>query len=253
MCLITFAWDTHPQYRLVLAANRDELHGRPTEEMHWWPDRPDVLAGRDLQAGGTWLAVSRQGRFATVTNYREHQQKPPGLESRGALVTDFVASDVPAAGFVAALDGDRYAGFSLLAGAGGELWYVSNRGDGPVRLEPGVYGLSNASLDNPWWKLVRAREGLRDLVTADNVNETALLRLLDDRTAAPAKTIEPGQLPFDIARAESAPFIVNDTYGTRCTTTLTWSDDEDVAVTEARFGAGGKRAGQSSFRFRVGQ
>ena len=218
--------------------------------MSWWSDRPDVLGGRDLQAGGTWLAVSRRGRFATVTNDREHQRPAPGLASRGSLVTDFVTRDAPAGDYLRAIEGDRYAGFNLLVGDGESLWYASNRGDGPDRLQPGVYGLSNAALDAPWWKLTRTRESLRGLVGDGAVSESSLLRLLADRETAPASEIEPGALPFEIARAESAPFIVNEDYGTRCTTTLMWTNGGDIDVTEVRFDADGQPAGRSVFRVR---
>ena len=223
MCLITFAWDAHPDYRLVLAANRDEMHSRPSQDMHWWPDRPDVLAGRDLLAGGTWLAVSKAGRFATVTNYREGGQKKAGLDSRGDLVTGYVIGSDSPESYVSGIDGERYAGFNLLAADQTGLWYVSNRGDGPIRLAPGVYGLSNASLDTPWAKLVRTRDALADFISEGGVDETQLMRLLSDRSVAPVAEIEQGDLSFELARAVTAPFIVTDQYGTRCTTVLTWN------------------------------
>lgn len=248
MCLVTFAWESHPQYRLVLAANRDEFHDRPAQAMHWWVDRPALLAGRDLQAGGTWLALHRDGRFATVTNYRDHQRKKAGLESRGKLVTDFAAGTESAATFASAIDGKRYAGFSLLAFDGDELWYVSNRGDGPAPLEAGIYGLSNASLDTPWSKVVRSRAALANLIDTDKVNETSLVRMLGDRTAAPVADVDAGELPFELARALTAPFIVTPDYGTRCTTVITWSHDGEIRVSEHRFEPDGKKSGESSFR-----
>ena len=249
MCLIAFAWDAHPDYRLVLAANRDELHARPSQDMHWWPDRPDILAGRDLLAGGTWLAMNKSGRFATVTNYREGHPKRAGQASRGDLVTGFVSgSDTPES-FVNGIDGERYAGFNLLTGDRTGLWYVSNRGDGPVALSPGVYGLSNASLDTPWAKLVRTRDTLADFMSDGNVDETQLMRMLADRSVAPVAEIEQGDLSFELARAVTAPFIVTADYGTRCTTVLMWSADGRVSVTERRFDASGRRSGESTFRF----
>ncbi len=243
----------HPDYRVILAANRDEFHQRPSREIHWWPDRPDVLAGRDLQAGGTWLAASRSGRFATVTNYRERQRKKAGLTSRGEIVTEFVAGKENAEAMVGSLDGGNYAGFSLLAGDADDLWYVSNRGDGPDRLEPGVYGLSNASLDTPWSKLVRSRKALRSMVDSDSANETNLFRLLADRTPAPISDVEEGDLPFEVARAITAPFIVSPDYGTRCTTVLTLSNDGVVTVVERRFDASGEKTGESRYSFDTAQ
>ena len=249
MCLVVFAWKMHPEYRLVLAANRDEFHKRPARELHWWPDYPDILAGRDLQAGGTWLAVSKPGRFATVTNYREQLSPRPGLRSRGEIITNFVSSAVPVGKFVASLESDDYAGFSLLAADRDELWYVSNRGDEAVPLAPGVYGLSNASLDTPWTKLVRTRNALRNLTESGEVDETTLLRIMADRTPAPSADVEAGNLPFVLAKALTAPHIVSAEYGTRCSTALTWSEQEKISVCERRFDVAGTASGDSRYSF----
>ena len=249
MCLVVFAWKMHPEYRLVLAANRDEFHKRPAQELHWWPDYPDILAGRDLQAGGTWLAVSKPGRFATVTNYREQLSPRPGLRSRGEIITNFVSSEAPVGKFVASLESDDYAGFSLLAADRDELWYVSNRGDAAVRLAPGVYGLSNASLDTPWTKLVRTRNALRNLTESGEVDETTLLRIMADRTPASSADVEAGNLPFVLAKALTAPHIVSAEYGTRCSTALTWSEQEKISVCERRFDVAGTASGDSRYSF----
>ena len=251
MCLIVFAWEAHPEYRLILAANRDEFHGRPAQPLHWWPDRPAVLAGRDLQAGGTWLAASRNGRFATVTNYREGHQPRAGLRSRGDLVADFVSGKQSPGQYLQSLEGERYAGFSLLVSDGSELWCGSNRGDAPARLDSGIYGLSNAALDTPWPKLMRTRTGLEALVGADRVNETELLRLLADRTPAASHEIDAGDLSYEFARTVSAPFIVSSDYGTRCTTTLLWSAADRVTLTEHRFGPSGNAEGEARFSYEV--
>ena len=251
MCLIVFAWDSVPEYRLVLGANRDEFHRRPSQELHWWPDRQDVLGGRDLLANGTWLAVSKKGRFATVTNYRENQRKRPDVRSRGELVTNFVYGTDTAESFVAGLEEDHYAGFSLLACDGNSLWYVSNRGDDPTPLAPGIYGLSNASLDTPWPKLERTRNAMANLIKEDSVNESEVFQVLSDRTTVPASEVETDTLPFELARAVSAPFIVTPDYGTRCTTVVTWSNEDRIRVAEHRFDEAGERTGKSRFSFAV--
>lgn len=251
MCLIVFAWQSHPEYKLVLAANRDEFHRRPSQALHWWPDKPNVLAGRDLQAGGTWLAANRKGGFATVTNYREQQRVDRKLKSRGDLVSDFVTNDVNALEFVNSIGGEKYAGFNFLAADNEELIYVSNRGDGPTRLSPGIYGLSNASLDTPWTKLVNSREKLRALIDSNSINETTLMQLVADRTTVPVSEVEAGPLPFEFAKAITAPFIVSPDYGTRCSTTLLWSHTQKVAVSERRFDESGKSIGESRFDFEL--
>jgi uncharacterized protein with NRDE domain len=249
MCLVVFAWNAHPDYKLILAANRDEFHGRPSQDAHWWPDHSHILAGRDLQAGGTWLAMARSGRFATVTNYREQQKVQAGLRSRGEIVTNFVSDDVDAMTFVSSIAGEDYAGVSVLAVDLSNICYVSNRGDEPVSLAPGVYGLSNASLDTPWSKLVRGKHALAELIDADRVNSTELLRLLADRTPASSSEVESSDLPFKLARALTAPFIVADTYGTRCSTTLLIANDGRVEFSERRFDPDGEASGDSNFSF----
>ena len=249
MCLIVFAWKAHPDYKLILAANRDEFHARPAQDAHWWPDQPRILAGRDLQAGGTWLAIASSGRFATVTNYREQQKARAGLRSRGEIVTNFVSADVDALTFVSSIDCEDYAGVSVLAADDSHISYGSNRGDDPVSLAPGVYGLSNASLDTPWTKLVRSKQALTALIDSDKVNSTELLRLLGDKTPAASAEVHTNDLPFRLARALTAPFIVADTYGTRCSTTVLVANDGRVEFCERRFDADGAASGDSNFSF----
>ncbi len=249
MCLVVFAWKSHPDYRLILAANRDELHARPAEAAGWWPHAPDILAGRDLEAGGTWLGVHRSGRFATVTNYREQQQKVPGARSRGEIVTNFIASASDPLQFVASINGADYAGVSALCADHDQLCYASNRGDAAVSLTPGIYGLANASLDAPWTKLVRSKKALRDLIDADTVDRHSLLRLLADRTPAAAAEVISNDEPLELAQALTAPFIVADRYGTRCSTTVLIANDGRIDFFERRFDAQGNATGESGFDF----
>ncbi len=251
MCLVVFAWQAHPEYRLILAGNRDESHRRPTQNAHWWPDNESILAGRDLQAGGTWLAVGRSGRFATVTNFREGQTSRAGRKSRGTLVTSFVADSSSTPEYESTIANDDYAGFSLLLSDGESMSYLSNCDDLEAKLDPGIYGLSNASLDTPWSKVVRAKAGLESLIDSDAVNETELLRLLADRTPAAVDDIEAEELPFEIARALTAPFIVSPDYGTRSSSSVLWGKDDVIDFCERRFDPSGRTTGESRFRFQV--
>jgi len=249
VCLVVFAWKAHPDYKLIVAANRDEFHGRPSQDAHWWPDLPNVLGGRDLQAGGTWLAMSKSGRFATVTNYREQQPARSSARSRGEIVTNFVTGKSDADSYISSFAGENYAGVSVLAADNENICYTSNRSDEAVTLEAGVYGLSNASLDTPWAKLVRTKESLTALIESNNVNTTELLRLLTDKTPAASSEVDNSELPFELARALTAPFIVSDTYGTRCSTTLMISNDGKADFCERRFNPQGVARGDSSFSF----
>lgn len=247
MCLVVIAWQVHPDYPLVVAANRDEFHERPAEAMHWWRDAPDVLAGRDLQAGGTWLAISRSGRYAGVTNVREAGTPRADARSRGELVSRYVAGSDSALQFAEAVDDDAYRGFNMFAGDGSELLYMSNRGSPPRLLAPGIYGISNALLDTPWPKLLRTRERVAEVIRSGIVAPEALLDLMTDRTPAPDNELPGGTADIDLARAASAPFIVHPLYGTRCSTALIRESGGATIVAERRYRRTGSTEGESSF------
>lgn len=249
MCLIVFAFQAHPDYPLILAANRDEFHARPAEAMHWWRDSPELLAGRDLEAGGTWLGIGRSGRFAAVTNYREDFRQNHRGRSRGELVTGFVAGTGSPLSWCRNLRFGDYRGFSLLAADGEEMVYVSNRGDRARRLEPGIYGLSNASLDTPWTKVLRSKEALHDLLRRDRPGAAGLFRILADREPAAAGEFAGEGLPAGMARAVSAPFITTHEYGTRCSTALLVERSGRVEIHERRFDNAGQIIGEQAFEF----
>ena len=241
---------------MIVAGNRDEFHARPTDDAHWWPDTHDVtetLGGRDKQAGGTWLALGRNGRFATVTNFRDAQPPATGLRSRGELVTRFLQSARSPTEYVEDIDGDRYAGFNLIAIDGDEAAYVSNRGIGPITLEPGIYGVANATLDTPWTKVERSKSRLAALIDQDEIGVSRLLDLLADRDKADVSEVESGRLPFDVAHAITAPFIVQPEYGTRCSTIVLRDTDGNVRFTEQRFRPDGSDSGLSEFSFALSQ
>lgn len=249
MCLVAFAWKAHPAYNLVLAANRDEFHARPAAPMHWWPDHA-MLAGRDLEAGGTWLGINRHGRFATVTNYREDLQKQHNGRSRGELVTGFVAGTEAPLDYCGGISPADYAGFNLLAMSGDALAYASNRGDEPRELAPGIYGLSNASLDTPWTKVLRSKDALKAFLQGE-VSAEPLFAMLRDAEPAATDDYAGTGLPPALARAVSAPFISTPDYGTRCSTVLTIATSGLVEILERRFDKAGTVAGEESFRFAI--
>jgi len=254
MCLILFAWQAHPRYRLVIAANRDEFHARPTADAHFWTDIPGLLAGRDLQAGGTWLGVTRGGRFAAVTNYREPLEPELPLErSRGELVTGFLAGSTGprehARSVLAA--GGAYRGFSLLLGGADLLAYVSNRQAEAGEVAAGIHGLSNHLLDADWPKVRSGRERLASLLEADGVTADALLDLLAERGAAP------GEMPLDLGdgvirrHLMNHFFILSPVYGTRSSTVLLLNRDSRVEFVERRYTAAGAVSGTSRFSFDI--
>ena len=249
MCLILVAFRTVDDYPLLIAANRDEFHARPAQKADWWPDDGDVLGGRDLQAGGTWLAVHRSGKFAAVTNYRDADSSKSGKRSRGHLVSEYLQGDLSPTEYLQTLDGDDFTGFNLLVSDGQTLAYHSNRSETSGELPPGVYGLSNATLDTPWEKVERSKNKLQGLIDAGAVNETSLLRVLGDKEKGPVDEVKSDRLPFATAHAITAPFIVWPEYGTRCSTVVLADRNGRWSLVERRFAADGSKSGESRFSF----
>jgi uncharacterized protein with NRDE domain len=239
MCLIVAAYRAVPGYSLVVAANRDELHARPARAAAWWSDARDVLAGRDLEAGGTWLAVDRRGRMAAVTNIREGGRRP-GPRSRGELVAGYVTGAEVAAGYAGTVtsDGAAFAPFNLLLFDGAELHLASNRAPA-VALEPGVHAVSNAPHGIEWPKMASARTAaLPCLARPDPVE--ALFALLAARSATTGEE-----------RYQIDHFVVGPSYGTRCSTVLLIDDRGTVSFAERSFDASGAATGEIRERFEV--
>lgn len=249
MCLIVLAWRADPRFELVLAANRDEFHERPAAPAAFWREAPDVFGGRDLSQGGSWLAVSRSGRFAAVTNVRRMVPPDPRAPSRGVLVADFLRGRERATGYAArvAEAAHRFAGFNLLIGDGERALYLSNQpGFVCTELAPGVHGVSNAALDTPWPKLVRAREGLASWLARGVERPDRLFdRLADDRVAPDAELPDTG-VGAEMERFLSPPFIRGERYGTRASTVVLVHAGGRIEFHEHRFGPGGAPAGQTT-------
>ncbi|EIK54834.1 hypothetical protein YO5_18752 [Stutzerimonas stutzeri TS44] len=238
MCLIVFAWRPGHALPLLLAANRDEFHARPSLPLAAWEDAPAIIGGRDLQAGGTWLGIRPDGRFAALTNIRNGGQ-PAGRRSRGELVERYLRDELAPADYLAGLAagiGD-YAGFNLLAGTARELWHFNSQSGAPRRLEAGVYGLCNADLDTPWPKLRRARSALAARLELADIE--ALLQLLDDREPAPDAELPSTGVSLEWERRLSSIFITGAEYGTRASTALLRWQDGAVDIHERRFGPAG--------------
>jgi uncharacterized protein with NRDE domain len=252
MCLLVLAWKHHPRYRLVLAGNRDEFHDRPAAPLAWWQDDPRILAGRDLKAGGTWLGVARSGRFGIVTNFRDLQAPVEGAPTRGQLVPRFLTSATSPKEFLDDLRGaaPRYSGFNLLVGGSRALYYYSNRGpSAPTSLAPGVYGLSNHLLDTPWPKLTRTRERFARALMEPEIATEELFAMLADRSRAPDNDLPSTGLPADWERVVSAPFIVNERYGTRCSSVLLVERNGRTVLLERRYDRDGVQSGTSRFEY----
>ncbi|MCC6194440.1 MAG: NRDE family protein [Burkholderiales bacterium] len=245
MCLAVFALDAHPDYALVLAANRDEYHARPAAPAAWGSDAPwrDILAGRDLAAGGTWLGVRRDGRFAFVTNVRDGRGQDPALRTRGELVPHVLGHADSLDDTLADIDGAAYNGFNLVAGDASRLIWMSNRGHDPSVLPHGVHGLSNAALDVPWPKLVRTQGRLREWLASGTQDTAPLLAALADRTRAADAQLPSTGVTLERERLLSPPFILSERYGTRCSTVLTLGRDGQARFHERSFAPDGTATG----------
>lgn len=233
MCSIVLAYQVHPQYPLLLAANRDEFRARPAAAMHAWEADGEMVAGRDLRAGGTWLGMHRSGRFAALTNYRDMRRPSVGGPSRGALVRQVLESGG------APLATDRYEGFNLLYGPLDALRYHNNITPADVPLAAGVHGLSNALLDTPWPKVERMKQGMERLLqVADPVEE--LFALMADTEQVEDAWLPDTGLPKELERAMSSVFITGEAYGTRCTTVV-YMDRAGRVYLEERTWPGGHK------------
>lgn len=256
MCLILFASGVHPVYPLVLAANRDEFFERPTEAAHFWEDAPHVVAGRDARAGGTWMGITRNGRWAALTNYRDPPTAAPGRPSRGTLVADFLRGEERPAdylGAVAARAGE-YDGFNLLVGDAGGVYYLGNRtaeGAVPRALAPGVYGLSNHLLDTPWPKVTRGKRALQEVLDRGTPTAGALFEILYDVEIAPADELPDTGFGAEWERVLSASFIVTPTYGTRASTALLLDKEGSATFVERSFRPGPIPSDEVRYDFRV--
>ena len=255
MCLAVIAIDAHPRYAVVVAANRDEFHGRRAEAAHWWRDDAGapLLAGRDLEGGGTWLGIAKNGRWGFVTNVREPGRHDPRAPSRGGLVPALLRdSRAPLEAIGLAVGGAKgYNGFNLVGGTRERAAFGSNRGERAVALTRGVHGVSNAQLDTPWPKLARTVAGLASWVAAGGADLQPLWPLLADRRPTPDAELPDTGLTRERERLLSAPFIVSESYGTRCSTLLAVSRSGDVDFVERSFDAAGNPSGEVAFRFRI--
>ncbi len=258
MCLVLVVWRMHPKYPCLVAANRDEFHARPTARAEWWPDHPQILAGRDLEAGGTWLGVTRTGRFAALTNYRDPEQRrrsAPGAAalSRGTLVTSVLESGASVAEGLDYLRdvGANYNGFNLIFSDGERLGiYESVRGTGR-ELGPGIYGLSNHLLDTPWPKVQIAKTRLAAALLGLTDMAPLLDLLRDDRPASDAQLPKTG-VSLEWERLLSSAFVRAADYGTRCSTIIRIEREGRAYFDEWSWNSVGADIGRNSLQFELG-
>lgn len=247
-----FAWHAHADYPLVFAGNRDEAYERPSAPAAFWDDHPRVFGGRDLEKGGSWLGLTRSGRIAAVTNYRDGPSHRNAPRSRGELVANFLRTDAEPRPYLEQVHaaGGEYGGFSLIVGNLAQLFYCANRGDGFEEITPGTHGLSNHLLDTPWPKVRKGRERVDALLGQTQANLVqGLFELLADRTVAPDAELPDTGVGLQRERELSPCFIAGERYGTRASTVLLISRSHDVLFAERSFGSQGAPQGNVEHRF----
>lgn len=237
MCLIVFAYNVHPAYRLILAANRDEFYERSSSPAQLWKDAPNVLAGLDLKEGGTWLGMTREGKFAAITNYRDPAALRMGAPSRGKLVSNYLTGSESAASLSEKIPrrAQKYNGFNLIFGDNKDLFVYSSHGE-RHKLAAGIYGLSNRLLDSPWPKVAKAKKALAAAMNFRSADlEAALFKFLADRKKAPDKSLPSTGIGLEWERLLSAVFIESPSYGTRSSTVLLIGKNKRVRFVEKIF------------------
>lgn len=252
MCLILLAWRAHPEFPLVFGGNRDEAYARPTATAGFWTDNPRIFGGRDLEMGGTWLGVTREGRIAAVTNYRQGSGAAAAARSRGELTAGFLRGAEEPHAYLERIapSAKEYRGYSLIVGNAERLCAFSNRGGGIETIAPGVHGVSNHLLNTPWPKIVRGKQRLTELLKSGEAELSAgLFQALADRTPAADVELPDSGVGLQRERELSSAFIAGERYGTRATTVVLVSRRNEVVFVERRFGAGGAPLGETVQRF----
>ena len=235
MCLLLLAVQSHPVYKLIIAANRDEFYERPTAPAAFWKDAPGILGGIDLRAGGTWFGITKKGRIAAITNYRDPASLKPHAPSRGGLVSDFLKGEEDPEAYLARLDLNAgvYNGFNLIVGVKEQLYWYSNRGDGVASLMPGIYGVSNHLLNTPWPKVSQGKAALKNIVSNESLpSPEVLFDMLLDRSIPEDDTLPDTGVGIEWERILSPVFISSPDYGTRSSTLLFIDRDDHVTFVE---------------------
>ncbi len=252
MCLILFSWKNHPDYDLIIATNRDEFYSRKTAKLDFWQAYPEVLAGRDLQAGGTWMGITKSGRFTAITNYRDPQLKRKDTLSRGFLTRNYLVQDLSPPEYLQLVrnDHDKYFGFNLLVGNQKELWYYNNISDRIIELKPGNYTLSNAFLNTSWPKTDSGRV-LFEAKLKGRINEEDFFSILNTRTNSEDTKLPKTGISIEWERAISPIFIETESYGTCSSSLLRIGTNGEVNFTEKTHVISDKRNNPVSFQFKI--
>jgi len=253
MCLIVFANNIHPNYKLIFAANRDEFYDRPSEQAYFWTKHPDLLAGKDLLAGGTWLGLTKQGKFAAITNFRDLKNHKQNAPSRGNLTLDFLVNNIHPEDYYNSLKSElkNFNGFNLILGTVEELYYFSNRTAGLKKLEPAIHGISNAVLDTPWPKVVKSKRLLQNLILNEGIHPWEVLDILKDSTLAKDEELPDTGVGLELERILSPVFIKSEKYGTRCSSVVMVDKNNNVKFVEKYYYNGSGHFSNKEFNYTI--
>ncbi|MEM7107588.1 MAG: NRDE family protein [Bacteroidota bacterium] len=253
MCLILFSHQNHPTYRLVVAANRDEFYRRPTEVAKFWKDQPTVLAGQDVEAGGTWMGLSKSGRFSMLTNYRDPQNIQSSAPSRGRLVSNYLINEKDPESYLQEIEeaGQRYNGFNLICGSRDDLYYYGNYQSGVHRVNPGTHGLSNALLDTPWPKVIKGKAKLDQVLQKEVIDIESLFALLFDDVKADESDLPDTGVGLEHEKMLSPVFIKSPNYGTRCSTAVLITHANEILFAERTYDINDFSSSTVSFQFKA--
>ncbi len=252
MCLILFALNEHPEYKLIFAANRDEFFKRPTQAADIWPEDPRVIGGIDKKSGGTWLGISSEGKIAAVTNYRDPKSNFPEAPSRGALTKNFLLNHLNAKDYLQSLgtNSEQYNGYNLLLrDESGVFYHYSNITSNTISIKRGIHGLSNHLLDTAWPKVNIGKDGLQQLIQDDLIDESHLLNLLHDDRESDNNELPQTGIPLELERKLSPLFIRTDSYGTRCSSVILINQTNQVRFTEVNFNERSEVTSKRYFEF----
>lgn len=253
MCLIFIALKSHPRYKLIVAANRDEFYDRKTSAAAYWKDHPQILGGRDLEASGTWLGMTKSGRICMVTNFRDPKNINPKAPSRGKIVTDFLLDSVSGERYLEKLEGHakKYNGFSLIAGTVDALYYLTNYRDGIIILNSGLFGLSNHLLETPWPKVEKGKDEIEELLKSSSIKNEDLFEILHDETISKDEKLPSTSVGIERERALSAAFIKSPGYGTRSSTVIMVDYTNHVSFTERVYDPVASRSSEQAYQYKI--
>jgi uncharacterized protein with NRDE domain len=252
MCLIVLAYKYHPDYKLILGANRDEFYDRPADAAHQWKDNPSLLAGKDLKEGGTWCGITTDGKIAAITNYRNMKSIKKNAVSRGKIVTGYLLGNYSPEQFAGELieTAEQYNGYSLVFGNKSDLYFFSNQTKKLEEIQPGIHGLSNHLIDTPWFNVTCGKNLLKNAINNHSDFTGKLFEMLNDKTLAPDSDLPDTGLPVETEKKISSIFVENKNYGTRSSTVILIDKDNRVTFIEKSLN-GNKEWISNSFRFEI--